>query len=70
MKTKFEKAYAEMPDYISGYDPFNHKTADDLGWLVLLQCDLYEEGEESDIRTKAMYRRSLAFANKYARDID
>ena len=67
MKTEFEKAFDAMPDYITGYDPFYHKTAEDLGWLVLLQCDLYEEGEESDIRTQSMYRRCLGFVNKYAR---
>lgn len=57
----FDKAFKKLPSFITGFDQFHHKTAEDLGWLVLLQIDLYKEGEESDITN----HRQLKQAEKY-----
>jgi hypothetical protein len=61
----FEEALKNMPECIYGYDPFNHKTANDLAWLVLLQIDLFQEGEDSEIRTKSDLIKCKNFVKKY-----
>ena len=61
----FYTALNELPDYIGGYDSFSHHTPADLAWLVLLQMDLYNEGEDTEIKTKAMYRRCKKYVDKW-----
>lgn len=51
------EAEKEMPALIGGIDYWYHKTPADLGWLVLLQLDLYFEGEDSEIKTKGDLKR-------------
>ncbi len=52
----FKTAFNRLPACIGGFDAFNHKTVEDLGWLVLLEVDLYHEGEETDIRNRRDYK--------------
>lgn len=57
----FELALDDLPNCINGYDSFNHKTKNDLAWLVQLQIDLKDEGEDSEIKTKAQLKQCKAY---------
>lgn len=46
---------------MGGYDPLQHKTEEDLRALVLHEIDLYEEDEESEIKTPAQYKECKYF---------
>lgn len=48
----FKQAWRKLPACITGTDPLGHTTIADLYSLVLLQVDLYLEGDESDITTQ------------------
>ncbi len=51
--TNFQKAAKQVPACCLGFDQFQHKTISDLVFMVQHEVDLYEEDDESDIRTKA-----------------
>lgn len=61
----FNKAMGELPNYIGGYDPFVHKTPNDLAWVVSLQVDLFDEGEDSEVRTAAMRKRCVRYIRRW-----
>jgi len=65
---EFEKAYKELPAYCNGYDSLYHKTANDLAWLVLLQIDLFDEGEDSEIRNIRQYNQCKKYVKKWCKD--
>lgn len=65
---EFKQALKAMPRCIGGIDPWIHETPADLAFLALLQLDLYEEGEESDIRTRRQYLAAKRFVSRYSRE--
>ena len=66
IQSTFELALGELPQCIQGYDALSHFTPEDLAWLVLLQVDLYHEGEDSEIHTKTELRECERYVRKYA----
>jgi hypothetical protein len=62
---EFKTALYELPNCITGYDALTHLTPDDLAWLVLLQIDLREEGEESDIKTNRQLVQCRRYVARY-----
>ena len=57
----FRVALAKMPTFMGGFDPCQHTTLEDLRWMTIHEVDLYEEGEESDIRSAADLKEVLAW---------
>ena len=58
----FDRAVRTLPAALQrSFDPMQHKTLDDLRALAEHELDLYEEGEETDIRSKrqAAARRAV-----------
>jgi hypothetical protein len=54
----FAQAKQRLPIALAGsFDPQTHKTIADLAFLARFELDLYEQGEETDIRDRAEYRR-------------
>lgn len=53
---------------MGGYDPFHHKTPDDLRRMVQYQIDFYEEGEDSDIQNKRQYQTAKRWLAKLTDD--
>jgi hypothetical protein len=58
----FDKALNELPD-VAGYDPFCHKTIEDLCYLCLHELDLHAEQEYW--HPVAVRKQLLAFCKKY-----
>lgn len=56
----FKKALKKAP-YLGGIDFLRHTTVEDLHYLTQHEIDLYEEGEQSDIKTD----RELRIYQKY-----
>ena len=57
-----DEALRKAPGHlIGGYDPWEHKTADDIGWLVLREVDLYDEGEETEVKNERDRMKALRF---------
>lgn len=63
----FEKALNELPD-VCGFDPYAHKTVEDLCWLCLHELDLHAEQEHW--HTAAVRKKLLAFCKKYGHFAD
>ena len=60
----FHEAYLDFERLnIGGFDPLSHTSPGDLWSLVLLEVDLFDEGEETDIKS----RRQYAMAKRYLR---
>lgn len=55
----FEKALNDLP-IDTGFDPFAHKTPDDLAYVCLHELDLHSEGE---------YKISLSLRKQYVKFI-
>lgn len=64
-KTLFQKAFDEMPLCVGGFDGLRHDSPADCAWLVQMQVDLWDEGEESDIKTKRQYEQCKRYLTKY-----
>ena len=52
----------KYPNWWTGFDPFHHKTQSDIDWSILHEVDLYREGEDSDIKTKAQLKEAKVYA--------
>lgn len=63
--TTFEQAYDELPPH-TGFDPFAHKTPEDLAYVCLHELDLHNEGEYKI--SLELRKRYLSFAVKYGSD--
>lgn len=61
---KFDNAFKKFPDFIGGLDPLADKTVTDLVNRVQFEIDLYEEGEDSDIKNF----KHMEQAKKYIRE--
>lgn len=62
----FEAALRDLPLAVFGsYDALYHKTVSDLVWIAQHELDLYEEGEETDIRSKAQVAQVRKFIAKW-----
>ena len=61
----FDCAYRELPRCVSGFDPCYHKTADQLAFLALHELDMYEEDEDSDIKTQGDARTVRAYIKRW-----
>lgn len=61
----FKKALKTIPRCIKGFDYFVHKSPADLAWLVLLQVDLYKEGDDSEIKTISELRQCELYVARY-----
>lgn len=60
---------SKLPGFLmGGYDPFHHKTPDDLRRMVQYQIDFYEEGEDSDIQNKRQYQTAKRWLAKLTDD--
>jgi len=66
--TEFDAAFKELPKCCRGFDPWYHKTCSDLAWLVLLQVDLYDENEDSEIKNMREYQQCKRYVAKWKRD--
>ena len=64
----FQQALKELPDFILGYDSFAHRDPDDLAWLVLLQIDLWHEGEDSEIKTVKQLNQCIDYVETWIDD--
>jgi hypothetical protein len=52
----FRKALATLP--VGGFDPFSHKTVEDLKSLARFELDLYDEGDDgAAIKSRKEYAR-------------
>jgi len=58
----FEKALNQLPE-VAGFDPYVHKTIEDLCWICLHELDLHAEQEVW--HTLAIRKALLAFCKKY-----
>jgi len=55
----FEVALKNLPRTVIGnYDPLTHKTVSDLVWIARHELDMYQEGQETDIRSARKPRPS------------
>lgn len=62
----FREALKALPRAVErSYDPLQHKTISDLVHLVRHELDLYEEGEETDIRSWKQAAVCLAYLKKF-----
>jgi hypothetical protein len=59
----FEKALKRF--FLSGYDPAQHKTAQDLAFSMLHELDLHEEGEDNELTTARLRTRAKAFITEF-----
>lgn len=67
VRTNHLDAMSALPLCCGGYDPAYHTTVADLVDLVAWELTLHDEGEESDITTKADLAQCRLFIRKYAR---
>lgn len=52
MKNTFDLALKQLPRVCMGnYDPLAHTTVQDLVYCAQHELDMYEEGEETDIKS-------------------
>lgn len=50
-KSAFDVLFSYLPNCVVGsFDPLAHKTLSDLRFITQHELDLYEEGEDNDIR--------------------
>lgn len=68
--TKFEKAFKAMPRCVGGFDALTHFNVDDLVFLTQLQMDLFEEGEESDIKNRRQYEQCKKYVQTWSVSLD
>lgn len=61
----FDEIRKAMPRCVGGYDPMSHKMVNDLVWLARHELDLYQEGEETDIRTSKQAQAVRSFIQKF-----
>jgi hypothetical protein len=61
----FDIALKALPKYIVGYDALSHKTVSDLVFLARHELDLYEEGEDTDIRTLKQAAAVRAYIERF-----
>ncbi len=63
----FYAAFHRLPMCVVGnFDPLVHKTVADLRYIVRHELDMFEEGQETDIRTK----RSEQACRKFLADTE
>jgi len=62
MKTEFEAALKKLPAG-TGFDPFAHKTVEDLCWICLHELDMHAEAE--NFASMALRKKYLAFCQLY-----
>lgn len=56
----------EIPMCVMGsYDPLTHLTQKDISWLVRHELDLYEEGEDTDIKNPRQAQAARRFLERY-----
>jgi hypothetical protein len=67
--TAFRVALDKKPVFMMGFDSLSHTTLKDLHWLTIHEVDLYDEGEESDIRSAADLKAVLAWRKYLEREI-
>lgn len=61
----FKQALRAFPKFLMSFDALSHKTTSDLVFLARHELDLYEEGEETDIRTPAELAKVRQFVRAY-----
>lgn len=76
LRDEIKKAYDQImliastklvvPSHVErAHDPLAHLTQDDIWRLVRQELDLYNEGEDNDIKTKACAARVIRFLAKH-----
>ena len=66
VESLFAKALDEIPDQVVGsYDPQSHTKIDDLMWISLHELDMYDEGEESDIKNAWDRKKVVKYMKKW-----
>lgn len=62
----FHKAFLDFERLdIGGFDSLNHTSVNDLWFLVLREIDLFDEGEETDIKDARQLNKARRFIAKY-----
>lgn len=58
----FKEAYKRLPVFlVAGFDPLRHLTTGDLIEMVRVEIDFFEQGEDSDIKTRHQLHQAELF---------